>query len=102
MKIKDDARVITYEDAKNLFNAIADKMGDSNEPYFSRKQRRLTNDVEVGKAMQMLGYDVIYEPRGDGMPVHFYMVLNRDAVVSIKDEWLEAEITEAMLRRGHI
>ena len=102
MKIKDDARVITYEDAKNLFNAIADKMGDSNEPYFSRKQRRLTNDVEVGKAMQMLGYDVIYEPRGDGMPVHFYMVLNRDAVVSIKDEWLEAEITEAILRRGHI
>lgn len=102
MKIKEDARVITYKEAKDLFNAISDKMGDTVEPYFSRKQRRLTNDVEVGKAMQMLGYDVIYEPYGDGANVHFYMVLNRDAIVAIKDEWLEAEITEAMIRRGRI
>ena len=103
MKIKEDARVITYQEAKALFNAIADKMGDSVEPYFSRKQRRLTNNVEVGKAMQMLGYDVIYEPRGDGMPVHFYMVLNRDAIVAVKDEWaLVKEISEAQFRRGRL
>lgn len=102
MKIKEDARVITYEEARKLFNEIADKMGETGTPYFSRQQRRLTNNVEVGKAMQMLGYDVIYEPRGDGMNVHFYMVLNRDAIVAVQDEWLEAEITESMLRRGHI
>lgn len=102
MKIHPDARVISYTDAKNLFNAIADKMGDSKEPYFSRMQRRLTNNVEVGKAMQMLGYDVIYEPRGDGMNVHFYMVLNRQAIVSVKDDWVKAEITDAVYRRGHI
>lgn len=103
MKIKEDARVISYDDAKKLFNAIADKMGDSVEPYFSRKQRRLTNNVEVGKAMQMLGYDVIYEPRGDGMDVHFYMVLNREAIVAVKDEWaLVEKISEAQFRRGSL
>lgn len=102
MKIHPDARVISYTDAKNLFNAIADKLGDTKEPYFSRAQRRLTNNVEVGKAMQMLGYDVIYEPRGDGMNVHFYMVLNREAIVAVKDDWVKAEITEAVYRRGHI
>lgn len=102
MKIKEDARTITYKEAKELFNAIADKMGDTVEPYFSRKQRRLTNNVEVGKAMQMLGYDVIYEPYGDGANVHFYMVLNRDAIVAIKGDWVEAEITDAMIRRGHL
>ena len=103
MKIKEDARIITYQEAKSLFNAIADKMGDSVEPYFSRKQRRLTNDVEVGKAMQMLGYDVIYEPRGDGMNVHFYMILNREAIVAVKDEWaLVEKISEAQLKRGRL
>lgn len=102
MKIKEDARKITYDEAKDLFNAIADTMGDSKEPYFSRQQRRLTNNVEVGKAMQMLGYDVIYEPYGDGMDVHFYMVLNRDVIVAVKDDWVKAQITEAILKRGHI
>ena len=102
MKIHPDAKIINYDDAVKLFNDLADTMGDTTEPYFSRKQRRLTQNVEVGKAMQMLGYDVIYEPRGDGMPVHFYMVLNREAIVAVKDDWVEAEITEAMLRRRHI
>ena len=59
----------------------------------------MRNDVEVGKAMQMLGYDVIYEPMGDGANVHFYMVLNRDAIVAVKDEWVEAEITDAIWHR---
>lgn len=102
MKIKEDAKVISYEDAKDLFNAVADSLGFTKEPYFSRNQRRLTNNVEVGKAMQMLGYDVIFEEYGDGANVHFYMVLNRDALVAIKDDWVTAEITDAMIRRGHI
>ena len=102
MKIKEDAKVISYEDAKDLFNAVADSLGFTKEPYFSRNQRRLTNNVEVGKAMQMLGYDVIFEEHGDGANVHFYMVLNRDAIVAVKDDWVTAEITDAMIRRGHI
>ena len=102
MKLKADAKIITYSEAKDLFNQIADQMVSSNEPYFSRAQRRMSNNVEVGKAMQMLGYDVIYEPRGDGLPVHFYMVLNRDVIVAVEDEWIEAEITQAMLKRGHL
>lgn len=102
MKIKDDAKVITYNEARELFNQIADTMGENGQPYFSRKQVNLTRNVEVGKAMQMLGYDVIYEPRGDGMNVGFYMVLNRDAIVSMKDNWLEASITQEMLRKGHL
>ena len=100
MKLKDDAKGITYQEAKDLFNTIADTHPQDNQPYFSRAQRRLTNDVEVGKAMQILGYDYIYEPRGDGMDVHFYMVLNRDACVAIKDDWIEAKITPEIARRG--
>ena len=103
MKIKEDAKVISYEDARELFNAIADTHADDGTPYFSRKQRRLTNDVEVGKAMQMLGYDAIFEEYGDGADVHFYMILNRDAIVAIKDEWALVDvISDAQLRRGHI
>ena len=101
MKIHPDARKIRYDDAVKLFNDIADTLGDTEEPYFSRDQRRLTNKVEVGKAMQMLGYDVIYEPKGDGMDVHFYMVLNRKAIVAVKEDWVEVEITKEVLRRGY-
>lgn len=102
MKIHPDAKTIDYDEAVKLFNEIADNISDGNEPYFSRQQRRLTNNVEVGKAMQMLGYDVIFQRYGDGMNVHFYMVLNREAIVAVKEDWVEAEITEAMIRRGHI
>ena len=103
MKIKEDAKIITYEEARELFNTIADALGDDGMPYFSRQQRRLTNNVEVGKAMQMLGYDVIYEPYGDGANVHFYMVLNREAIVAPADEWaLVEKISEAQLKRGRI
>ena len=43
---------------------------------------------EVGKAMQILGYDIIYQARGDGMNVHFYIILNRDAIVGIDDDYI--------------
>lgn len=89
MKLKDDAKGIEYDDAKALFEAIRDAHPNDHQPYFSSQQARLTNGVEVGKAMQMLGYDYILQPRGDGMDVHFYMILNREALVAIKDDWVE-------------
>lgn len=99
MKIRDDARKITYNDAMKLFNDLNGALPDGPEPYFSKNQARLTNGVEVGKAMQLLGYDYIYEPHGDGMRVHFYMILNRSCLVAIKDDWVEVEITPEILRR---
>ena len=103
MKIKEDAKVISYDDAKKLFEEISKAHPSDGTPYFSTNQRRLTNNVEVGKAMQMLGYDVIFEEYGDGANVHFYMVLNRDAIVAIKDEWaLVEKISEEQIRRGRI
>jgi hypothetical protein len=98
MKLKDDARKITYDDAKDLFNAINEADPNSKQPYFSKKQVSMRNGVEVGKAMQMLGYDYIYEPHGDGMNVHFYMVLNRDALVAMKDDYVEVKITDEVFR----
>ena len=102
MKIKDDAKTITYKDAEKLFNEINKAHPQDAMPYFSKNQVALSRDVEVGKAMQMLGYDVIYEPRGDGGKAHFYMVLNRDAIVAVKDDWVEAVVTDSMIKRGRL
>lgn len=99
MKLKEDAIGITYDDAKELFNAIADATAGDKYPFFSRRQVALSNDVEVGKAMQMLGYDYIFQPRGDGMDVHFYMILNREALVAPVDDWVEAVITPQNINR---
>lgn len=89
MKLKKDARGISYDEARELFEALnATELTAGNDPYFSTQQRRLSRNVEVGKAMQLLGYDYIYEERGDGLPVHFYMILNRDAVVACPTKWI--------------
>lgn len=89
MKLKRDARGISYDDAKDLFEALNHtSLTAGADPYFSTHQRRLSQGVEVGKAMQLLGYDYIYEERGDGLPVHFYMILNRDAVVACPTKWI--------------
>ena len=89
MKLKKDARGITYDEAKELFETLnGTELTAGNDPYFSTMQRRLSRSVEVGKAMQLLGYDYIYEERGDGLPVHFYMILNRDAVVACPTRWM--------------
>lgn len=85
-KIKDDARIIDYDDAVRLFEEIADAHPKDGSPYFNRQQ--VGSSHEVGKAMQMLGYDIIYQPRGDGMNVHFYIILNRDAIVGISDDYI--------------
>ena len=89
MKLKDDAKGIEYDDAKALFEAVRDAHPNDHQPYFSSQQARLTGGVEVGKAMQMRGYDYILQPRGDGMDVHFYMILNREVLVAIKEDWVE-------------
>lgn len=89
VKLKPDARAITYEDAKELFEALSNtELTDDGQPFFSPNQRRLTNNVEVGKAMQLLGYDYIIEPNGDGLGIPFYMILNRDALVACPTRWM--------------
>lgn len=87
LKLKKDARIIEYDDAVKLFEQIADAHPNDGSPYFNRNQ--VGSRHEVGKAMQILGYDIIYEPRGDGMNVHFYIVLNRDAIVGVADDYIE-------------
>ena len=89
MKLKRDARGITYDEARELFEALnATELTAGNDPYFSTNQRRLTRNVEVGKAMQLLGYDYIVEQSGDGTGIPFYMILNRDAVVACPTRWI--------------
>ena len=85
-KIKEDARIIDYDDAVRLFEEIADAHPKDGSPYFNRQQ--VGSMHEVGKAMQILGYDIIYQARGDGMNVHFYIILNRDAIVGIDDDYI--------------
>lgn len=89
MKLKRDARGITYDEARELFEALnATELTAGNDPYFSKNQRRLTRDVEVGKAMQLLGYDYIIERSGDSTGIPFYMILNRDALVACPTRWI--------------
>lgn len=88
-KLKKDAKGITYTEAKELFEALnRTELTAGADPYFSTQQRRLTNGVEVGKAMQLLGYDYIIEENGDGLHIPFYMVLNRDALVACPSKWV--------------
>lgn len=89
-KVKDDAVWISYEDARDIFNMIAAQHRDDGSPYFSKNQRAMKNGVEVGKAMQILGYDYIFEENGDGAPHdHFYIILRRDAVAGLYGDYVE-------------
>ena len=85
-KIKDDAKTILYEDAVKLFHEIHDAHPDDGQMYFSTNQRR--TEHEVGKAMQMLGYDVIIKPDGDFTGETFYIILNREALVGVADDYI--------------
>ena len=87
LKVKDDAKIILFEDAVKLFEEIADVHPNDGSPYFNRSQ--IGSAHEVGKAMQILGYDVILEPRGDGHNVKFFIILNRDALVGIDGDYIE-------------
>ena len=104
-KIKDDAKVILWEDAVKLFDAVNQMYpneADNPYPYFSTRQRTNRYNPEVGKAMQLLGYDVILHNDGDGTGAKFYVILNRDALVGCIDDYILTKITPAMARRGYL
>ena len=78
-KLKTDAKVITYEDALNIFKRISSK-GDSKLLFNPKQQKAI--DKEVGKAMNALGYDAIIKHNGDNTGFDFYVILNRAALVT--------------------
>lgn len=78
-KLKTDAKVITYEDALDIFRKISSK-GDS-KLLFNPKQQKAVNK-EVGKAMNSLGYDAIIKHNGDDTGQDFYVILNRASLVT--------------------
>lgn len=80
-KLKNDAKVITYEDALEIFKKVS-KKGDS-KLLFNPNQEKAFNR-EVGKAMNSLGYDAIIKHNGDNTGEDFYVVLNRAALVTKK------------------
>ena len=80
-KLKKDAKIITYEDALDVFRQISQK-GDSKLLFNPRQQN--ANNKEVGKAMNALGYDAILKHNGDNTGQDFYVILNRAALVAKK------------------
>lgn len=88
-KVKPDARVIMYDDAVKLFEQIFEAHPNDKSIYFSKDQRGSGAHLEVGKAMQILGYDVILKPNGDHSGANFYIILNRQALVSVMDDYIE-------------
>jgi hypothetical protein len=80
-KLKADARIITYEDALEVFKKVS-KNGDS-KLLFNPNQHNAYNK-EVGKAMNALGYDAILKHNGDNTGQDFYVILNSGALVSKK------------------
>jgi hypothetical protein len=88
-KINPNARVIMYDDAVKLFEQIYDAHPNDKSIYFSKDQRGSGAHLEVGKAMQILGYDVILKPNGDHSGANFYIILNRQALVGVMDDYIE-------------
>lgn len=78
-KLKKDARVITYEEALEVFRKMS-KKGDS-KLLFNPQQSKAYNK-EVGKAMNALGYDAIIKHNGDNTGFDFYVILNRSALAT--------------------
>ena len=80
-KLNADSKVITYEDALELFKKMS-KKGNS-KLLFNPSQVNAYNK-EVGKAMNSLGYDAIIKHNGDNTGQDFYVILNRAALVTKK------------------
>ena len=80
-KLKSDAKVITYEDALEVFRKMS-QTGNS-RLLFNPRQQKAANK-EVGKAMNALGYDAIIKHNGDNTGQDFYVILNRAALVAKK------------------
>ena len=78
-KLKSDARIITYEDALEVFRKMSKK--NISKLLFDPNQAKAF-DKEVGKAMNALGYDAIIKHNGDNTGQDFYVVLDRAALVT--------------------
>ena len=78
-KLKSGAKIISYEDAVNLYREMMKT--DKGKLLFSAQRR---TRAEVGKAMNALGYDAILKHDGDGTGEDFYVILNRGALVTKK------------------
>ena len=78
-KLKDDARIINYEDALDIFRQLSEQ-GNS-KLLFNPNQHNAYNK-EVGKAMNSLGYDAIIKHNGDNSGEDFYVILNRSALAT--------------------
>lgn len=78
-KLKADAKVITYEDALEIFRKMSQRGGS--KLLFNPKQQKAVNK-EVGKAMNALGYDAIIKHNGDNTGQDFYVILNRASLVA--------------------
>ena len=78
-KLKADAKVITYEDALEIFKKMTQRGGS--KLLFNPKQQKAVNK-EVGKAMNALGYDAIIKHNGDNTGQDFYVILNRASLVA--------------------
>lgn len=80
-KLKSDAKIITYEDALEVFRKMSHK--SNSNLLFNPRQQKAANK-EVGKAMNALGYDAIIKHNGDNTGQDFYVILNRAALVTKK------------------
>lgn len=78
-KLKPDARVITYEDAVDIFQQMSKKT--NSKLIFNPNQTNAFNK-EVGKAMNAMGYDAIIKHNGDNTGIDFYVILNRGALAT--------------------
>ena len=79
-KLKPNARTILYEDALDIFRQMSKKT--NSKILFNPDQKR--TEAEVGKAMNVMGYDAIIKHNGDDTGVDFYVILNRGALVAKK------------------
>ena len=80
-KLKSDARVITYEDAVDIFKQMSKK---SNSKLLFNPHQTNAFNKEVGKAMNAMGYDAIIKHNGDNTGIDFYVILNRSALATKK------------------
>lgn len=85
-KLKENANIIEYEDARMLFQKLSSGKG----LIFNKKQENAINK-EVGKAMNALGYDAIIKHNGDGTGKDFYIILNRGAIVT-KENYITTKL----------
>lgn len=93
-KIKPDAKTISYDEAVGLFEILAE---ETNSNLLFNKQQR-SSDKEVGKAMNALGYDAIIKENGDNTGIPFYVILNRECLVT-KENWTTVTVSPEWLRK---